>query len=74
MGNLLKARSHCDVNGIFLCRCRCHHKRVSYPFMMATAMEIMGIMESSDGVHTAAVTAMEKNEFLVLSIAVAAAV
>ena len=28
--------------------------------MMATAMEKMGIMESSDGVHTAAAMAVEK--------------
>ena len=33
----------------------------------------MGIMESSDGVHIAVVTPMEKIEFLVLSVAVAAA-
>ena len=31
--------------------------------MTAAAMERMGIMESSDGVHTAAATAMEKIEF-----------
>ena len=34
----------------------------------------MGIMESSDGVHTAAVMATEKIEFFVLSVAVAVAV
>ena len=41
-------------------------KWVQYPFMMAMALENncngngkMGIMESSDGVHTAAVTATE---------------
>ena len=34
----------------------------------------MGIMESSDGVHTVAVLAMEKIEFIVLSVAVAIAV
>ena len=42
--------------------------------MMATATEKMGIMESSDGVHTAAVMATEKIEFFVLSMAVAVAV
>ena len=31
--------------------------------MMATAMEKMGIMESSDGVHTVVATATEKIEF-----------
>ena len=31
--------------------------------MMTMAMEKMGNMELSDGVHIAAVTAMEKNEF-----------
>ena len=43
--------------------------------MTATATTLkMGIMESSDRVHTAAAMAMEKIEFLVLSVAVAAAV
>ena len=39
-----------------------------------TAMEKMGIMESSDGVHTVVVMATEKIEFFVLSIAVVVAV
>ena len=47
----------------FLCLCHCCHKWVQYPFMMTMAMEKMGNMELSDGVHIAAVTAMEKNEF-----------
>ena len=75
-----KVRSHCDGNGIFLCRCRCRHEWVQYPwmgsipFMTATATEKMSIVESSDGVHTAAVTAIEEIDFfLVLSIAVAIA-
>ena len=42
--------------------------------MMAMATEKIGIMELSDSVHTAVATAMEKIEFLVLSVAVAAAV
>ena len=41
--------------------------------MMATATEKMGIMESSDSVHTVMATATEKIEFLVLFVAVAAA-
>ena len=39
-----------------------------------TAMEKMGIMELSDGVHTVVVMAMEKIEFFVLSIAIVVAV
>ena len=70
----VKSRSHCDGNGIFLCRCRCRHEWVQYPFITATAMEKMGIMELSHGDHTAAATVMEKIEFLVLSGIVAAAV
>ena len=54
--------------------CRCRHEWVRYPFIMATATEKMGIMESSDGVHTAAVMATEKIEFFVLSVAIAVAV
>ena len=64
-GSILKARSHCDGNGIFSRRCHCHHECFQYPFMTAMATEKMGTMESSDGVHTVAVTATEKTEFSV---------
>ena len=57
----LKVHSHCDGNDIFLCRCHCCHEWVQYRFM--TAMEKKGIMESIDGVHTAAAMAMEKTDF-----------
>ena len=39
----LKARSHCDSNGVFV--------SVQYPFMMAMAMEKMGIMVTNWSVH-----------------------
>ena len=39
--------------------------------MTAMTMEKMGIMESSDGVHTAVVTATEKLSLLVVSVSVA---
>ena len=42
--------------------------------MHAMAMEKMGIMELSDDVHTAVAMAMEKLNFLVLTIVIAAAV
>ena len=59
---------------IFLCHCHCLHEWVQYPFMMAMATSKMGIMAKGCGVHIVMAMAMEKNEFFVLSIAVAAVV
>ena len=71
--DIKKSRSYCDGDSIFLCHCHCRHEWVQYPFMTAMVTDKMGIMESSDGVHIAVVTPTEKIEFLVLSVAFAAA-
>ena len=73
ISKLLKTRSHCGGNEKYIKfpTFSVVMEWVQYPFMTTTAMETiimamekMGIMESSDGVHTAAAMAMEKFEFL----------
>ena len=55
---------------LFWCYCRCHHEWVQYPFIMAMAMEKMGIIEPGDGIHTVVATATE-NSILLVAVAIA---